>query len=366
MQRPASSPPRDDAAGAAPRPVLIVDDSVVARAVVGRLIEASGRWTVACAVPSVDAALAFLAQNAVDFILLDIHMPGIDGLSGLPDLLAAAPGAKVIVVSSAAAAGVQALALGAADALTKPGPSCYSNQFGVALLAALRRLGDGGAPRERVAVARPSSVAVRPPVVAEQVAPAQGSAYDVIAIGASTGGIHALSGLIRELPASLRVPILVTQHLPATFMPYFAAQLAVLAGRPCDVATDRMRIRQGRLIVAPGDAHLQIVALNEGGSAIRLSRAPSISGCMPSVDPMLASLAAVHGERALAVMLSGMGRDGLDGARAVHAAGGSVVAQDCATSVVWGMPGAVVAAGITDAVLTPQAIGILIASGKRA
>ena len=187
----------------------------------------------------------------------------------------------------------------------------------------------------------------------------------MVAIGASTGGIHALSGVVRQLPASCRVPILVTQHLPATFMPYFAAQLALLSGRPCDVATDRLRVRPGRIVVAPGDAHIHAVALGDGKTAIRLSTAPSTSGCMPSVDPMLSSLAPLHGARLLAVMLSGMGRDGLDGAREVHAAGGCVVAQDSASSVVWGMPGAVVAAGITDAVLAPDAIGALIASGKR-
>lgn len=353
-------------AGSATGQVLIVDDSAVTRAVLGRLIDASDRWVVARAVASVDAALAFLAGNAVDFILLDVHMPGTNGLSALPDLIAAAPGAKVIVVSSAAAAGVQALALGAADALTKPGPSGYTSHFGVALVETLARLSDGGALREPQLAVRAEPVPVRPAPVPDQPVSARRNVYDVVAIGASTGGIHALSGVIRQIPASHRLPILVTQHLPATFMPYFAAQLALLAGRPCDVATDRMRIRAGRLIVAPGDAHLHIVALGEGGSAIRLSREPAASGCMPSVDPMFASLAPIHGPRLLAVMLSGMGRDGLEGARAVHAAGGSIVAQDSASSVVWGMPGAVVAAGIADAVMAPDAIGALIASGRRA
>ena len=136
----------------APPPIrlLIVDDSAVARAVLGRLIDGSDRWVVARAVPTVEAALAFLAHASVDFILLDVHMPGIDGLSALPDLIAAAPRAKVIVVSSAAAAKVQALALGAVDALTKPGSSGYTRQFGAALLDTLARLTDDG---EREAIA---------------------------------------------------------------------------------------------------------------------------------------------------------------------------------------------------------------------
>ncbi len=361
MSRPAPSP----RPAALHKRVLIVDDSAVTRAVLGRLIDASDDWVVSRAVASVEAALAFLAQDAVEFILLDIHLPGIDGLTGLPDLIAAAPGAKVVVVSSAAAAGVQALALGAADAITKPDASGLTGPFGAALFESLNRLCEGGGSLPPpTATSRPAAAVGRPPA-AKPPLPAQRGAFDMVAIGASTGGIHALSGLIRQLPASFRVPILVTQHLPATFMPYFAAQLALIAGRPCEVATDRMRVRPGRIVVAPGDAHLQCVSIGDDGVAIRLSRAPSASGCMPSVDPMLASLAALQGPRLLAIMLSGMGRDGIDGARAVHAAGGCVVAQDSASSVVWGMPGAVVAAGIADAVLPPGAIGALIASGRR-
>ena len=157
----------------------------------------------------------------------------------------------------------------------------------------------------------------------------------------------------------MRLPILITQHLPASFSPYFAAQVAVLAGRPCDVATDRMRVRPGRVIVAPGDAHIRGMRLADGSASIRLLRGASASGCTPSVDPMLASLAEAFGPRVLGVMLSGMGRDGAEGARAVRAAGGIVLAQDRATSVVWGMPGAV--ADIAAAQLSPESIGALIA-----
>ena len=148
-------------------------------------------------------------------------------------------------------------------------------------------------------------------------------------------------------------------------MPYFAAQLAVIGGRPCEVACDRMRVRPGRIIVAPGDAHMRCVRLPDGSAAVRLTDQPSDSGCMPSVDPMLASLADIFGPRVLAIVLSGMGRDGADGARSVHEAGGSVIVQDRISSVVWGMPGAVAAAGVADAVLPPDAIGRLIATRRR-
>ena len=342
--------------------VLIVDDSAVARAVIARMVDASDRFAVSRTVPTVAAALAFLATATVDFILLDIQMPGTDGITALPDLIAASHGAKILVVSSAAsdgaAATVQALALGAADTLVKPASSVANTQFGATLLDKLRTLADGAA-------VPPAAAVVRMPVAPSPMPVANTDEYDIVAIGASTGGIHALSALLRELGPGFRLPIVITQHLPASFMPYFAAQLSVLAGRPCDVAIDRLRIRPGRLIIAPGDAHIRCVALSDGGAAIRLSTEPSISGCTPSVDPMLSSMAQVYGSRLLAIMLSGMGRDGADGARDVHGAGGCVVVQDQASSVVWGMPGAVATAGYADAMMTPAAIGHLVAARRR-
>ncbi|MEG3166020.1 chemotaxis-specific protein-glutamate methyltransferase CheB [Sphingomonas sp. PB2P19] len=353
--------PHDDKAR-----VLIVDDSVVARAVMGRMIDASERFWVAGAVGTAKAALDFLGRVVVDFILLDIAMPGIDGLTALPDLIAAGGSAKVLIVSSSADEGaattIQALALGAAETLAKPESSAaLSAQFGRALLDKLERLRDPHLPSPRTA----AQVVALPVSSAPTIPNATSDDYDIVAIGASTGGIHALSQLLRALPVGFRLPIVVTQHLPTSFMPYFAAQLAVLGGRPCDVATDSLRIRAGRIVVAPGDAHLKCVKLADGGAALRLVTDPAASGCMPSVDPMLASMADVYGARMLAVVLSGMGRDGADGARRVHDAGGCVIAQDQASSVVWGMPGAVAAAGIADAVMTPYAIGRLVASRRR-
>jgi two-component system chemotaxis response regulator CheB len=349
---------------AAEQHVLIVDDSAVARAVLSRVINGCPGFAVNGTVPTAAMALRFLAANTVDFILLDIQMPGVDGITALPDLAAAAPHAKIIVVSSMAAAGVQALALGAADTLTKPAPGELSGPFAKALSDTLIRL--QGATGTPIVAPVPFPSTVTPPMSPDKLQKRQGGDdFDVVAIGASTGGIHALSGMLRELPVDFRLPVLVTQHLPPSFMPYFAAQLAVLAGRPCDVATDRLRIRPGRLIVAPGDAHITCAALPDGGAAIRLSHDAAPSGCTPSVDPMLASAAQVFGNRVLAVVLSGMGRDGSDGARRVSEAGGCVVIQDSATSVVWGMPGAVAAQGIADAVLPPDAIGRLTASRRR-
>lgn len=335
--------------------VLIIDDSSVARAVIERIIGESGRFEVAAALPDAATALSWLASAQVDVMLLDIDMPGIDGLTALPDLIEAGGTARVIVVSSSAhdgqAASIQALALGAADTLVKPVAGSLAGHFSRTLIERLTRLVDMSERSDAMVV---DPLPTRP-----------FGKVDLLAIGASTGGIHALGQLLRALPRSFDAPILITQHLPATFMPYFAAQVAVLAGRPCDVAADHMRIRPGRAIIAPGDAHIRLVRTSDGAS-IRLDRGKAISGCMPSVDPMFDSIAQIFGDRACGVVLSGMGRDGLDGARALAKAGGLVVAQDKATSVVWGMPGAVAQAGVARAVLPPEMIGRLLAAGAGA
>ncbi|MBN2972253.1 response regulator [Roseomonas aeriglobus] len=334
------------------RSVLIVDDSVVARAALGRMIDSTDRYVVMGAVGGVAAALAFLARNRVDIILLDLELPGIDGLSGLPDLLAAGQGAKVIVVSATAGDGalatVQALALGAADTLEKPRIGAFAGRFGALLQDKL----------DRLVWSDDAVVVPAPPPRAGQMPQLGG--FDIVVVGASTGGIHALSAVLRALPPSFTKPILITQHLPASFMPYFAAQIALIAARPCDVAEHHMRLRPGRIVVAPGHAHMCLTATGDG-AAIRLSTEPAASGCLPSVDPMFASAAQVYGKRALAVVLSGMGRDGSVGARDLLRAGASVIVQDRATSVVWGMPGAIASTGDATAILPPEEIGRLIA-----
>lgn len=346
----ATAGPPPDRDGGSVR-VLIVDDSVVARTVLGRMIEGMGRFRIAGSVSDVNGALAFLASDRADVILLDLEMPGIHGLTALPDLVAAGRGAKVLVVSSAAddgaAAAVQALALGAADTLVKPGVGSFAGRFAAVLEDRLTRLFD---------------IEGIGPSVSAHADHAPGE-FDIVAVGASTGGIHALSQMLRAIPASFQAPILVTQHLPASFMSYFAAQLAVLAGRPCEVATDHIRIRPGRMLVAPGDAHLRVMRAGEGYYAVRLTHESVASGCMPSVDPMLDSIADLFGTRGLGVVLSGMGRDGAIGAQRLIDAGGSVIVQDKASSVVWGMPGAI--AESAAAVLPPDEIGRMIASQRR-
>lgn len=353
---PYSSLASNGMAGAPAHRVLIIDDSVVARSVLGRMVEGTRRFAVAGAFSDVSAALSWLDKNRVDAILLDIEMPGIDGLTALPDILIASHGAKVLVVSSSAddgaAVSVQALALGAADTLVKPGIGAFGGRFAEVLEERLSKLFEA-----------PDDTRPKPTGCSMITAPRD---FDLVAIGASTGGIHALSQFLRAIPVNFQVPILVTQHLPSSFMSYFAAQLAVLGGRPCEVAADHMRIRPGRIIVAPGDAHMRVVRTSDG-AAIRLTHEKSSSGCMPSVDPMFESVAEVFGKRAVGVVLSGMGRDGCEGAVGMIEAGARVLVQDRASSVVWGMPGAIANAGRASAVLPPDEIGRLIAGhGGRA
>lgn len=334
--------------------VLIVDDSAVARAALSRFVTDSGRYVVAAALPDVARALAFLGQSSVDAIVLDLEMPHTSGIDAMPLMIAAGDGAPILVVSGAASEGaaitIRALALGAADTLVKPAAGALAGRFGEQLVARLDQLFPSDPAPERTT--RSAGLPL--------------TSFEAIAIGASTGGIHALAGLLGAIPATVTTPILVTQHLPPSFSPFFAAQVGVSSRRRCHVAGDRTRITPGEVMVAPGDAHLVAVSIGDGRTAARLSREPTVTGNLPSVDPMFASLAAIHGPRLLAVVLSGMGRDGLEGARAVRAAGGMVVAQDEASSVVWGMPGAVVGAGLASAILPPAAIGDLIAAASLA
>ncbi|SNS39520.1 two-component system, chemotaxis family, response regulator CheB [Sphingomonas laterariae] len=327
---------------------MIVDDSIVARTVISRILEGNDAFDVVATAGHAGEALDLLARVQVDIILLDVEMPGLDGLTALPDLLARSHGARVLIVSSAAADGavatVRALTLGAADTLLKPGAGSFAGRFASVLTERLLRIGHAPeAATAPIPVAEPAEPTL---------APAAHGPVGCLAIGASTGGLHALSDFFQELPRDFAAPILVTQHLPPVFMPYFASQLMEIAGRQAHVAEDGMRLVPGELFVAPGDGHLGLVR-NRGSVRIRIDRNPAPTGCLPSVDPMFAAVASVFGAGAVAVVLTGMGRDGLIGARDVAAQGGEVLAQDSRTSVVWGMPGAVANAGLAAAVLSP-------------
>ena len=337
---------------------MIVDDSMVARAVLSRMVEADGAFEIAAVAGTAEDAIEALNQVRVDIVLLDLEMPGAGGLRSLPRIIRAAAGAKVMIVSSLAEEGaeetVAALAMGAADTLPKPGTGRFNGRFSEILLSKLKALGYATALDERAAT--PANAGLRAPLRAMPTDP-----IEVLAIGASTGGIHALGVLFNALPRQIGVPILVTQHLPEPFMTVFARQLGVAAKRECLVAQDGLELRADRIILAPGDAHL---TLDSSGSLpiVRLTHGRSVSGCMPSVDPMFASVAAAYGPGALGVVLTGMGRDGLEGAARIVAGGGSILAQDETSCAVWGMPRAILEAGLACSVLPPDKIARRIAS----
>lgn len=345
------------------RPVrlLIVDDSAVARAVFTRMVGARPEFELAATVPSADAALVFLAREQVDIILLDIEMPGVNGLTALPAILEKGRGARVLIVSSSAeqgaAATIQALTLGAADTLAKPSAGAFGGRFADVLAEKLLRIGH--APTFASAEERRREAAPR-----VTLRPLGHHRIACLAIGASTGGLHALSDLLRGLPASFAPPILITQHLPPSFMPIFANQVREMCGRPTEVARPGVALARGKVLVAPGEGHL-CVELSGGMPRVRISHERVESACLPSVDPMLASVAETFGSAGLGIVLSGMGRDGLRGAERMAAAGADVFVQDRDSSVVWGMPGAVATAGFATAMLTPQQMSELLARRDR-
>jgi two-component system, chemotaxis family, protein-glutamate methylesterase/glutaminase len=348
--------PRQAVNLAAYRPcrVLVVDDSAVARAALSRMISGAPDFSVIAALDGARRAIEWLNDNRVDIILLDIQMPGLDGLAALPALIAASHGAHILIVSALAETGaratLEALALGATDTLAKPGVGDLGIRFASVLIERMRRLGEAE-PRERaIGAVDPSSLrsASQEPVAC-------------LAIGASTGGIHALAGFFAELPAQFDAPILVTQHLPPVFMPFFADQLARISGRPCTVADSGAAFVRGAILVAPGHAHLGCVGRNDRASAELLEH-DAVSRCRPSVDPMFEAVASLFGSAAMGVVLTGMGRDGASGAAALVAAGGTVVAQDAGSSAVWGMPGAIARAGLASLIAPPAALAAHVAN----
>jgi two-component system chemotaxis response regulator CheB len=338
--------------------LMLVDDSTVARAVLTRMVESDPAFEIAGVAGTAEDAIDALGECRVDIVLLDLEMPGAGGLKSIPRIIAASRGARVMVVSSLAEEGAEqtlaALALGAADTLPKPGTGRFNGRFSEILLSKLKALGYAAAP---------PSAGIRAPVRGAPVELRAGACgpLELLAIGASTGGIHALGLLFHELPRRIGVPILVTQHLPIPFMTVFARQLGAIAHRECVVAEDGMELRPDLILLAPGDAHLTLEPAARN-CIVRLTHGRSSSGCMPSVDPMFASASAIFHSGALGVVLSGMGRDGLEGAARLVAAGGSVIAQDEASSAVWGMPRAIIESGLACGIFPPDQIARRIAA----
>ena len=319
-----------------------------------RMLEACGDIEIVATASNGVDAIAMAATQPIDVIVLDLEMPRLGGLKALPELVAASSGARILIVSSfsndGAEASIEALLLGATDTLAKPrgGWGRDSHNFSGLLVEKVRTL------------AECSPIAIRArkqtPIPAQAV-PVKRSRTPVtaLAIAASTGGPAVLFDLLKRLPPAFTGPVFITQHLPAAFIPHFAAHLERHCRRPVTVACDQQIVQPSMICLAPGHAHLVLV--RRGAECmITLSAEAAASGCRPSADPMFESFAEAYQDAGAAIVLSGMGRDGLAGARAVRKAGGQIVVQDQRSSVVWGMPGVIADAGLADAVLAPDAI----------
>lgn len=342
-----AAPARADTATAR---VMICDDSLVIRGAISRMLEADPAIKVVAKVSNGRAAIEELRRTQVDVLVLDIEMPVLDGMAALPLLLRADPGLRVIMASTLTTRGadiaMRALRLGAADYVPKPssigtaGDDVFRREI-IAKVKGLARL------RKRATGPGTSASGVSAPIALRA---GSRNPPRLLAVGSSTGGPQALFALFQGLGRAVDVPIVLTQHMPATFTPILAEHITRLGGMPCHEARDGETLAPARIYLAPGDRHLLIEGAR-GGMQARLSSDPPENYCRPSVDPMLRSAARACDGRVLVTMLTGMGHDGLAGTRQVIEAGGAAIAQDEATSVVWGMPGAVAQAGLCTAVL---------------
>ena len=355
---------------AEPIRVMLADDSAVVRGLLTRMLESDPDIAVVASVGDGQMAVRSVERlGNVEVLVLDLEMPRMDGMTALPELMRADPNLQVIIASSLtmrnADISLKALAAGAKDTIPKPSSASAINQAGEfrrELVAKIKALGEA---RRRLGIA-PKPMEARP-VPMPQARPAKSAAairlrpmvpgvIDVIAIGSSTGGPQALFKALAALPPELQQPILITQHMPPTFTTILAEHLSGASGRLAREGQDGEPIQKGRIYVAPGDHHM-VVETRAEGHVIRLNKDAPENFCQPSVDPMYRSIARAYGGRVLGVILTGMGQDGLKGGQMLVDAGANLIAQDEATSVVWGMPGAVAAAGICAAVLPLGEIG---------
>jgi len=341
---------------------LIVDDSVVVRHLVSEALGAEPEIEVAGVAADGKIGLAKIDQVNPDIVILDVEMPVMDGLTTLVEIRRRRPTLPVIMFSTltqrGAAITVDALAMGASDYVTKPRASNPERSIQLIreeLVPRIRGLcGIRAAPRQ---ARRDATAPEAPKPAAGPIPPRAGPAprVDVVAIGVSTGGPNALASLVPALPAKLPVPVVIVQHMPPMFTKILAERLD--AGSPLHVveARDGDEIRAGGVWIAPGGLHM-IVERSGLGPRIRTNQDPPENSCRPSVEPLFRSVATVYGEHVLAAVLTGMGSDGLRGSEQIRRRGGQVLAQDEATSVVWGMPGFVAKAGLADAILPLQAL----------
>ena len=364
--------------------VLVVDDSAVVRRIVAQVLDAEKDITVVGTAQNGRIALDKLAELNPDAITLDIEMPELDGLGTLKALRRTHPRIPVIMFSTLTEAGasktLEALSLGASDYVTKPSNTTALTDsvrsVREQLVPKLRSLtgrahpatgapraaapagaarpglpaGRAAAPLRSTSIANPGRTVLAPPARS-----GAGQRPEILAIGSSTGGPEALARVLGGLPGNLRVPVVVVQHMPPIFTRLLAERLSRTSALDVREAVEGDVLKPGLVLVAPGDFHLELVRRGAVVTA-HLTTGPAENFCRPAVDVLFRSVASLYGGAVVAVVLTGMGSDGRRGAEVLRAKGARIVAQDEATSVVWGMPGAVTNAGLAEAVLPIEAI----------
>ncbi len=381
-----SMPARDVTArnGAVTDPirVMVVDDSVVVRGLLSRWIDENKDLALVASHRNGRAAVDDIERSKPDVVVLDIEMPEMDGLTALPLLLKKKRDLVVIMASTLtrrnAEVSLKALSLGAQDYIPKPETNSgvttsvdFRRELIEKVIALGRRTrGRGASPTARVSSTAPAArtafaprkaAAAPAPVGKFKLRPYSSVKPRILAIGSSTGGPQALTALFGVIGKAVGdVPVVVTQHMPPTFTVILAEHLMKAAGRPAAEGKDGEPLIAGRIYVAPGGKHM-VIEKSGAGAVIRLKDGPPVNFCKPAVDPLFDSVASAYGSSTLATVLTGMGSDGAKGAGVIAAAGGSVIAQDEETSVVWGMPGATANSGVCSDVLPLTEIGPKIA-----
>ena len=343
--------------------ILVVDDSVVVRRMVSDALAADAQLEVAGTAANGKIALAKIPQVNPDIVILDVEMPELDGLGTLVGIRKSLPALPVIMYSTlterGAEATLDALSKGATDYVTKPsnvgsaaqGLECIRTQLIPKIKAICGRALGFSRPSPLVESASPKLLAPR------WALPRREERIDIVAIGVSTGGPNALATLIPSLPRALPVPVVIVQHMPPVFTRLLAERLAAKSQIGVKEGQMGATLEPGIAWIAPGDYHM-VVASERNHVTLRTYQGPQENSCRPAVDVLFRSVADVYRSHALAVVMTGMGQDGLRGCEQIRELGGQVLAQDQASSVVWGMPGYVANAGLADKVLPLDQLGM--------
>lgn len=392
------------AAPGKPYRVMVVDDSAIIRGFLCRYLSEDPDIDVVTTANNGKVALRQLEQHDIEAVVLDIEMPEMDGMTALPLIIKQKPGIQVVMASTLtlknAEISLRAMQMGAVDYVPKPETARSVNasidfrrelvekvkawaarsrkkrgetipstsvspgsSSGAGFVRPERKATAGFVSGKRSTASVSSSRQGAPENAASLTAkdnitlrPGSRRRPKVLAVGSSTGGPQALLKFFAAFDKKPDVPVLITQHMPATFTSILANHLAQSTGWVAQEGKEGDDVRAGEIYIAPGGKHME-VEQKSGKNVIKLTDEPPENFCKPAVDPMFRSLVKIYGDAMLAVILTGMGHDGLKSSRELTKIGGTVLAQDEASSVVWGMPGAVATAGLCTEVLPLDEIG---------